>query len=322
MNTLFIILFNLVVGSASLIYGVNIMSTSLEKANFKLMKKILTLFTSKVRYAFLAGTFITAILQSSTAVTVLTVSFVNSGLITLTQAIGIIFGANIGTTITAQLMTFRITDLAIPIIIMGFLIKCFSKKQSLKNIGLAVTGCGFMFIGLSIMNSGVPYIKNSDFAYNLFTVYGKNPYIGLFLGMAATMLVHSSSATVGITIVLFNSGLITLDSAIGLTLGDNIGTCITAQVSSIGTDISARRTAWAHTLYNITGVVIALIFLAPFSKCVQHVTLALGQNESRLVANAHTLFNILSAVVFLPITRYYIKFIEWIIPPPKKKAIL
>jgi phosphate:Na+ symporter len=252
MNVLFIILFNFIVGSASLILRVNIMSSGLEKANPILIKNLLSKFTSKIRYAFITGIFITAALQSSPAVTAMTVGLVNAGLMTLTQTIGIIFGANIGTTITAQLMTFKITNLAIPIIITGLLVKFFSKKQTVKNVGLAVTGCGLMFIGLSILNSGVPYIKNSGFAYNLFKVYGKNPYIGLFIGMAATMLVHGSSATVGITIVLFNSGLITFDSAIGLMLGDNIGTCITAQVSSIGTDISAKRTAWSHTLYNIT----------------------------------------------------------------------
>jgi phosphate:Na+ symporter len=251
MNVLFIILFNFIVGSASLILRVNIMSSGLEKANPILIKNLLSKFTSKIRYAFITGIFITAALQSSPAVTAMTVGLVNAGLMTLTQTIGIIFGANIGTTITAQLMTFKITNLAIPIIITGLLVKFFSKKQTVKNVGLAVTGCGLMFIGLSILNSGVPYIKNSGFAYNLFKVYGKNPYIGLFIGMAATMLVHGSSATVGITIVLFNSGLITFDSAIGLMLGDNIGTCITAQVSSIGTDISAKRTAWSHTLYNI-----------------------------------------------------------------------
>jgi phosphate:Na+ symporter len=252
MNVLFIILFNFIVGSASLILRVNIMSSGLEKANPILIKNLLSKFTSKIRYAFITGIFITAALQSSPAVTAMTVGLVNAGLMTLTQTIGIIFGANIGTTITAQLMTFKITNLAIPIIITGLLVKFFSKKQTVKNVGLAVTGCGLMFIGLSILNSGVPYIKNSGFAYNLFKVYGKNPYIGLFIGMAATMLVHGSSATVGITIVLFNSGLITFDSAIGLMLGDNIGTCITAQVSNIGTDISAKRTAWSHTLYNIT----------------------------------------------------------------------
>jgi len=143
--------------------------------------------------------------------------------------------------------------------------------------------------------------------------YGKNPYLGMVIGMVATMLVHSSSATIGFTIVLFNSGFISFDAAIGFILGDNIGTCFTTLLVGIGATISAKRTAWAHTLYNIIGSLIALTLLAPFAFLVKSFTSMLGQDSLRLVANAHTLFNILSAIVFLPFTKYYVKFIEWIV---------
>ena len=298
-------------------YGVHLMSNGLEKANAKLMKKLVTTFTKNVPAAVITGTLITAIVQSSTAVTVITVGFVNSGLMRLTQAVGIIYGANIGTTITAQLMSFKIANIAWAALVIGIGLNILSKKRSIKNVSLIVMGFGFMFTGLNILNSGVPYIKQSQTAYELFKTYGQNPYIGLLTGMIATMLVHSSSATVGLTIVLFNSGLINLEAAIGLTLGDNIGTCITAQLASLGTNISARRTAWAHTLYNVIGVVIAVLLLSPLTRLIQHVTFALGQDKTRLIANTHTIFNVLSAMVFLPVTKYYVNFIEWVVPDRK-----
>ncbi|MCX7922648.1 MAG: Na/Pi cotransporter family protein [Clostridia bacterium] len=317
-SPVFIIIFNFVAGTACLMFGVNLMSGGLEKANTRVMKSILTRFTDNVLSAFTVGTLITALVQSSTAVTVITVGFVNSGLMKLSQAVGIIYGANIGTTITAQLMSFKITDFALPILLIGLVISKLSTKQSIKNIGVAIIGFGFMFLGISILNWSVPYIKESRIAYELFKEYGTNPYIGLFIGMLATMLVHSSGATVGLTIVLFGSNLISFEAAMGLTLGDNIGTCITAQLASLGTSISARRTAWAHTVYNIIGVIAVLIFFSPFIFIVRYATSLLGQDEIRLVANAHTIFNILSAAVFLPLTKYYVRFMEFIIPEKRK----
>ncbi|MCX7749272.1 MAG: Na/Pi cotransporter family protein [Clostridia bacterium] len=314
MNPLFIVLFNFIVGVVLLMYGVGMLSDGLEKANVKIMKKVLGLFTKNVFSAFLVGTIATALVQSSTAITVLTVGFVNSGLITLAQAVGIIYGANIGTTITAQLMSFDLSYFAPFIFSAGLLMRLFFKRDSSKNIAKAIMGFGLMFIGIRILSSGVPYIRESEFVYRLFREYGTNPYIGVVLGMLTTMLVHSSSATVGITIVLFNSGLIGFEAAVGLTLGDNIGTCITAQLSSIGTTLGARRTAWAHTLYNVIGTMSVLAIFYPFSNLVYHITHFLGQDNTRLVANTHTLFNLLSAATFLPITKYYIRFIQWIIP--------
>lgn len=314
MNPVIIIIYNFIVGTICLIFGVNLMSTGLEEANVNVLKKALTRFAGTVPSAFVAGTLVTALVQSSAAVTVITVGFVNSGLMRLTQAVGIIYGANVGTTITAQLMSFKVTDLAIPIIITGLAARVFLKRKSLKSLAKSLIGFGLMLLGISILSSGAPYIKESKFTYELFMLYGKNPYIGLILGMVTTMLVQSSSATVGLTIVLFNTHLINFDAALGLTLGDNIGTCITAQLASLRTSISGRRTAWAHTLYNIIGSLTVLMFLTPFSMLVQFATFLIRQDETRLVANAHTIFNILSAVVFLPITKYYVKFIKWIVP--------
>ncbi|MCX7711321.1 MAG: Na/Pi symporter [Clostridia bacterium] len=313
MNPLLIILFNFITGTACLMYGVNLMSTGLEKANLKAIKRLLSVWTDKTYKSFIAGTAITALVQSSTAVTVITVGLVDSGLMKLSQAVGIIFGANLGTTITAQLMSFNIGYLSIPVFLLGIAMRLFTRKPFLKSLSLSFIGFGFMFLGITVLNLGVPYIRESEYVFKLFSQYGQNPFIGLLIGMVTTMLVHSSSATVGLTIVLFNSGLIGFESAIGLTLGDNIGTCITAQLASLGTSISARRTAWAHTLYNVIGVIIAVAVFIPFTELVKLITAVLGQDNSRLIANTHTVFNILSAMIFLPVTKYYVKFIESLI---------
>lgn len=314
MNPIWIILYNFIAGTLCLIIGVNLMSSGLEKANLRAIKNALTRLTGKTLYALIVGTVITALVQSSTAATVITVGFVNSGIMKLSQAIGIIYGANIGTTVTAQLMSFRVTYIAYPVLILGFMGQFLFKKSSAKNICRAMMGFGLMFTGISILNSGAPFIKESQIAHDLFCRYGGNPFIGLLIGMFSTMLVHSSSATVGLTIVLFNANLISFEAAIGLTLGDNIGTCITAQVASLGTSIAARRTAWAHTLYNVIGVLSVLLLFIPFLEFVKYITHSLGQDSTRLVANTHTVFNLLSAIVFLPFTKLYIRFIEWVIP--------
>ncbi|MDQ2086440.1 Na/Pi symporter [Herbivorax sp. ANBcel31] len=309
-----LIILNFVVGTGLIMYGVNLMSSGLESANLKVIKKLLFKFTGKVFSAFLTGTFVTALVQSSTAVTVITVGLVNSGLIKLSQAVGIIYGANIGTTITAQLMSVKVNKTAYIIVLLGVLLKCISKKKSSKSFGSALLGLGLMFSGFNILNLSVSCIEQSTVVHEIFQKYGQNWLVGIIIGMISTMIVHSSSATVGITIALFNSNLISFATALGLTFGDNIGTCITAQIASLKMGINGKRTAWAHTLYNIIGVLVALIFFIPFTRMIQEITCYIGQDKSRLVANAHTVFNIVSAVVFLPITRYYVKFIEWIIP--------
>lgn len=312
-------IFGIIGGTALLMYGVDIMGKGLEKASGRFMKKVLSILTGRVWSAFLVGIFLTALVQSSTAVTVLTVGFVNAGLMKLSQAIGIIYGTNIGTTVTPQLMaasySFNITDYALPVIGVGFLISSIFKNRTLKSIGEALMGFGIMFLGLKILNSGVPYMKNSLTLKYFFRAYASVPIIGIMLGTVVTALVHSSSATVGLVIVLGEAGLLTLPAAISIMLGDNIGTCITAQLASLKGNINARRTAWAHTIYNAVGVVIAALVLPLFVKLVVIITEYIQPNAgiSIMIANSHTLFNIISAVVFLPITKYYVKFIEYIV---------
>jgi phosphate:Na+ symporter len=313
MSLTLIIAFNFIAGSLCLICGVNVLSRSLERMNIRAVKKGLDMFTGSLPMALLTGTAITALLQSSTAVTLITVGLVNSGCMSLMQAVGIIYGANIGTTITAQLMTFNLYGASWLIMAAGLLMRIIFRKKDIKNIGSIIMGFGLMFAGLGILNSGIPYLKESRALYAFLHTYGNKPLAGLLAGLVATMLVHSSSATVGITMVLFNNGIIGFEGAVGLILGDNIGTCATAQVGSIGAGINARRTAWAHTIYNIAGSAIAFAFMPSFCSLVRFLTNIIGQGEAHLVPNAHTLFNILSAALFYPFTRYYVRFIKSIV---------
>lgn len=322
------LIFGLIGGTALLMYGVDKMGDGLEKAAGKMMKHILSVLTGKVWSAFLVGIFMTALVQSSTAVTVLTVGFVNAGLMKLPQAIGIIYGANIGTTITAQLMAFsfhfKLTDIALPVLGIGFAINYFAKRDFTKHLGDALMGFGIMFLGLKILNSGIPFMKESQTLRYFFQAYASIPIIGILLGAVATAMVHSSSATVGLVMVLGVAGLVDLQGAICIMLGDNIGTCITAQLASLSGNINARRTAWAHTLYNVIGVLVVLLILPVFVELVRQATLYFQPNAniSAEIANAHTIFNILSAIVFLPINRFYVKFLETIIRGKEKPVTM
>jgi phosphate:Na+ symporter len=321
-------IFGLLGGTALLMYGVDKMGDGLEKASGRMMQRILTVLTGRVWSAFIVGIVLTALVQSSTAITVLTVGFVNAGLMKLSQAIGIIYGANIGTTITAQLMafsfTFKLTQIALPVISIGFIIGYFSKNDTVKNIGNAIMGFGLMFFGLKILNSGIPYIQSNETLKYFFETYASIPIVGILLGALATALVHSSSATVGLVLVLGQAGLIDLQAAIAIMLGDNIGTCITAQLASLRANINARRTAWAHTLYNLIGVTIVALLLVPFRNLVELLTVyTSGSNSIELqIANSHTVFNVLSAAVFLPLNKYYVKFLELIIRDKSKDAFV
>lgn len=320
------LIFGLIGGTALLMYGVDMMGDGLEKASGETMKKILTALTGNTLSAFFVGTLVTAIVQSSTAITVLTVGFVNSGLMNLSQAMGIIYGANIGTTITAQLMAFsfkfKLTDIALPVLGIGFGINYIAKNKKLKNIGQALMGFGMMFLGLKILNSGIPYMQESETLRYFFTEYASIPIVGVLLGIVATAMVHSSAATVGLVMILGQAGLLDLKSAIYLMLGDNIGTCVTAQVASLTGNANARRTAWGHTLYNVFGVILTWIALPIFMIIVIWATEYFHTNPdiSVYIANSHTIFNLLSAVIFLPITKYYVSFLNKIVRSKAEKV--
>lgn len=314
------LIFGIMGGTALLMYGVDKMGKGLEKASGPMMKRMLSVFTGRVWSAFLVGIILTVLVQSSTAITVLTVGFVNAGLMKLPNAVGIIYGANIGTTITAQLMAFsfkfKLTEIALPVLGLGFAIGYIGKSKTTKNIGDAIMGFGMMFLGLKFLNSGIPFMRESETLKFFFETYASIPLVGILLGAVATAMVQSSAATVGLVMVLGQAGLINLETSILIMLGDNIGTCITAQLASMTGNIHARRTAWAHSLYNIFGVMLVAMVFTPFVWLIETTTaymavnFGFGEGIDAQIANSHTLFNIISAIVFLPITKYYVAFLE------------
>ncbi|MDR1193417.1 MAG: Na/Pi cotransporter family protein [Peptococcaceae bacterium] len=317
------LIFGLIGGTALLMYSIEMMGDGLEKVSGPMMKKILGALTGNALKSTFVGMLLTALVQSSTAVTVLTVGFVNAGLMKFSQAVGIIYGANIGTTITAQLMalsfSFKLTDVALPVLGAGFAIIYFSRRDHIKHLGSAIMGFGMMFYGLKILNAGAPIMQTSETLRFFFTHYASIPLVGVLLGIVATAMVHSSAATVALVMVLGTTGMIDFPTAIYLTLGDNIGTCVTAQIASMAGNISARRTAWAHTLYNMVGVVLVFFFVPQYAALVKSVTFAYqpAAGMDILIANTHTIFNVASALIFLPFTKYFVRFLETVV---KQKA--
>lgn len=319
-------IFGIVGGTAMLMYGVDMMGEGLERLSGNMMKKVLQKITGKLWKAFFVGIFLTALVQSSTAISILSVGFVNSGILELSQAIGIIYGANIGTTITAQLFalsfSFKLTTIALPIIAIGFTLKVFAKKIRFQNVGHAIMGIGFMLYGLTLLNSGIPYMEQNETIRYFFETYASNMFIGILLGIVTTALVHSSAATVGIVMLLGNSGLITLTSAIAIMFGDNIGTSISALLASFKGNTNAKRTAWGHALHNIIGVLIFLPFVPWFTQFITYFTSRLqGSTDIQLqIANSHTLFNILVALIFLPLNNYFVKLLMLIVKDKKTEG--
>ncbi|MFC1716238.1 Na/Pi cotransporter family protein [Candidatus Poribacteria bacterium] len=302
--------FKVVGGLALFLYGIGLMGTGLQKIAGDKMRRILGLLTISPWTGTLVGAGVTAIIQSSSATTVMVIGFVNAGLMTLTQAIGVIYGANIGTTVTAQLLAFKITKYALPILAVGFAIQFVCKKDIYKYFGLFLLGFGILFLGLSTMTGQTKMLADSDTARNVFVYYSRNPILGLLTGMIVTFIVQSSSATVGLVLALATMGLIDLNGAIPLILGDKIGTTITALLASIGVGRSAKRAAVAHLMFNVIGAVIVLILLRFYLPIILYTS----DDIARQVANAHTMFSIGNTLIFLPFTGLFAKFIKAIIP--------
>ncbi len=315
------LIFGLVGGLGLFLFGMKIMSEGLQKVAGSRMRKILSALTSNRIVGALVGIAVTAIIQSSSATTVMVVGFVNAGLMSLVQSIGIILGANIGTTVTAQLIAFKITKFALPAIGIGAGFKLFAKNRKWSYFGEILLGFGLLFFGLSVMKSAFDPLKTSDEFHQLFMAVGNNHLLGVLIGAILTMLVQSSSATIGITIALASSGILSFDASVALILGENIGTTITANLAAIGTNLAARRTAFAHFLFNSLGVCYMLIFFPFFLHFISSITPGdadfviqtqdqiarmggeIGDKPfiARHIANTHTMFNIVNTIIFLPL---------------------
>lgn len=322
------IIFGLVGGLAIFIYGMNMMSECLQKAAGEKMKKILALLIKNPILGVLAGALTTAVLQSSSATTVMTIGFVSAGLMSLPQAISIILGANIGTTMTAQIIAFKITDYIYLFIFAGFLISFVSKKEKVKNIGQTIFAFGLLFLGIETMGDVMKPLASSAFFVNMIGKVSHIPILGVCVGAVMTLVVQSSSATIA---VLQNfaaqagpdgvTSIIGLAGAIPILLGDNIGTTITAVLASIGQPKDARRTAFAHCVFNISGAILFLFLVKPYAALIQFISPKGNEIDviSRQIANAHTGFNLVMTLIWIPLIPLMVKIVMKLVPDGKGK---
>ena len=316
------VVFGLIGGLALFLFGMNSMSDTLQKAAGEKMKKILGFLTRNPIMGAFAGALVTAVLQSSSATTVMVIGFVSAGLMSLPQAISVIFGANIGTTMTAQLMAFKISNYIYPIIFIGFMLNFVGKKEKVKNIGMVIFSFGLLFEGIEIMGEVMKPLAGSPVFVDLMGKVSSVPVLGVVLGAVMTLVVQSSSATIA---VLQNfasqagpdgvSSVIGLTGAIPILLGDNIGTTITALLASIGQSKNAKRTAIAHSIFNISGSCVFVFLIPWFAKFVQFISPKGNEVDviSRQIANAHTTFNIVCTLVWLPLIPLMVKIVTTII---------
>ena len=330
------VIFQSLGGLGLFLFGMKIMSEGLQKVVGKKMRQILGMVSNNRFVGCGVGALVTSIVQSSSATTVILVSFVDAGLLTLVQATGVILGANVGTTVTAQLIALDITRYALPAIASGVLLKFFLGRRKWVYVGDVLLGFGLVFYGLATMKTGFAPLKH-DPAFIAFLTKFNADHLGsillcIMVGTVLTMLLQSSSATVGITMALACQGLLNFETSVALILGDNIGTTITAELASVGTSINAHRAARAHTLFNVIGVLIVILFFPLFIKLVLWLTssfegigpadlMLAGQrpNIPRYIANAHTTFNIVNALFFLTVLPYLIKVTIWITPGKERE---
>jgi len=305
-------IFSMLGGLALFLYGMNMMSNGLELAAGNKMKDILEKLTSNRLLGVIVGALVTAIIQSSSATTVMVVGFVNSGLMSLGSAVWVIMGANIGTTITGQLIAIDISTVAPIIAFVGVAFIVFFKNKKLAAIGDVIGGLGILFIGMNMMSNAMIPLRTMPEFINIITKF-QNPLIGVLVGAIFTAVIQSSSASVGILQALAKSGVITLPSAIYVLYGQNIGTCITAILASIGASRNAKRTTCIHLLFNIFGTVIFIVIslLFPFADFIQSITPA---NVAAQIANTHTIFNIITTLLLLPVGNKLVDVACYILP--------
>ncbi|MFT5303589.1 MAG: phosphate:Na+ symporter [Mariniblastus sp.] len=309
-------------GLALFLFGMRQMTESLKTVAGGSMKKLLAKLTANRYTAALAGAIVTAVIQSSSVTTVLIVGFISAGLLTLSQSIGVIIGANVGTTITAQIIAFQVYKYGLLIIAVGFLTDIIAKTEKFKQWGMALMGLGLIFFGMELMSTATvplrawpPFI---DAMQNM-----QSPLLAIGIGAIFTAIVQSSSATTGIVIVLASQGLISLESGIGICFGANIGTCVTAIISAVGRSREAMQAAWVHVVFNVGGVVLWMFFIYQFADLVRTISpisqslegsARIAADTPRQIANAHTLFNVGNLFLFIWFTGPLAKLVNWLVP--------
>jgi len=320
----FSIVAGLLGGLGLFIYGMKQMSEGLQKTAGKKLRRILAVLTNKPIMGVAVGTVVTSIVQSSSATTVMVVGFVNAGLMTLAQSIGVIMGANIGTTITAQLVAFELGDYAFHAIAIGAFTYLFSRSKKFQYIGQVLLGFGILFLGLNTMSDAMRPLRGSQVFVDLMKNFSVYPILGVLAGMGVTMIIQSSSATFGILLGLVSVGVIDYSSGVPILLGSNIGTTITAILSAIGANLTARRAAAAHFVFNVigAGLLISFLYIIPdftlhLHKLLINIGGFFGQgnvSEERLLANTHTLFNVANTLIWLPFTGFMVSLVKRILP--------
>ncbi len=312
-----LILLGVVGGLAIFLYGMQMTSESLQLAAGARFKKMLRFVTKNRFLGILMGIVVTVLLQSSSSTTVLLVSFVSASLMSLTQTLGVILGANIGSTLTVQLISLNFSDYALLLVAIGFMMRFIKKKPQLKEIGGVILGFGFIFFGMRIMSDAMYPLRAMPSFTALLAKLGTNPFLGILMATLFTAIVQSSAATLGLALSLATQGLLPFAAAIPIVFGAHIGTCTTALLSCIGSSQEAKKVAIAHTIFKILGVVIFLPFIGVLNKFVQ----SMGGSMTRMIANTHTVFNLVSALVFLPFVPYLARLVEWLVPAKKEEGI-
>ena len=309
-------------GLAIFLYGMDQMSDALKAVAGNRMKEILGHLTNNRIAGLLTGASITAVIQSSSVTTVMLVGFVTAGMMSLSQAIGVILGADIGTTITAQIVAFPVKKYGLLLVSVGFILLFVGRQEKIKLYGKLIMGLGLIFFGLVIMSDAMKPLRTYQPFIQLMQDVG-NPLVGILVATVFTALIQSSSATMGVVIVLAQQGLITLEAGIALALGANIGTCATAGLASIGKPREAVRVAVAHVTFKLVGVALIFVFIPHLADLCRWVSPSypeltgveqLAKETPRQIANAHTLFNVGIALIFLPLTTFFAHFCEWVIP--------
>lgn len=320
-------------GLALFLFGMDVMTHALKSAAGDYIKDIMAKMTRNRFVGMGMGAFVTAIIQSSSVTTVIMVGFISAGLMTMSQSVAVIIGANIGTTITAQILAFKVTKLALPLIAAGFLVSFTAKSEHWRQGGSIVLGLGMVFFGMAIMSDALYPLRSYE-PFIQFMVSMQSAFLGAAIGALFTAVVQSSSATTGILIVLASQGLISLETAIAIAMGANIGTCVTAGLASIGKPREAKRAALVHTIFNVVGVALWIGFIPQLAALAQWMSPGseglsgmdkLAAEMPRQIANVHTFFNLANALLFIGFTSQLARLVDWLLPDqpvPPEKAML
>ena len=299
-------------GLGLFIYGMKLMGDGLENAAGEGLKKILEKVTKNPIIGVIVGAVVTMVIQSSSATTVMVVGFVNAGLMNLAQAAGIIMGANIGTTVTAQLVAFKLDNIAPIFVFVGAMMVMFVKGKKRREIGNIILGFGILFVGMGTMSGAMKPLTSSPMFQEILTTVGSHWYLGVIAGALITAVLQSSSATTGILVALATAGALNINQALPIIMGCNIGTCITAMLATVGTNKTAHRAAMLHLIFNVVGTIIFLPIIVPgfLGNFVSYFT----TDVNRQIANAHTIFNVINTIIMVPLIPILCKIVEKLIP--------